>query len=143
MTDQAIYTLGFIFDEALAQVLLIRKLRPAWQTGKLNGLGGTLEMGETPVEGILREVWEESALTVPADRWAHVADMQSDGWLVHVLAAIYDGPLTDARTQDEGQLAWVPVDALPATVISNLTWLVPLCLDRLRNGEPSHCTVVY
>ena len=34
------YVCGFLFSRDRARVLLIRKRRPAWQAGKLNGLGG-------------------------------------------------------------------------------------------------------
>ncbi|MFC1960431.1 NUDIX domain-containing protein, partial [Chloroflexota bacterium] len=136
MPDQKLYTLGFVFDTALEQVLLIHKKRPAWQAGQINGVGGKLEVGETPVQGVLREVWEESDLSISADRWTHTADMEAADWLVHVFAAVYGGPRTDARAKTDEVLTWVPVDALPADVISNLTWLIPLCLDCLRNGTP-------
>jgi 8-oxo-dGTP diphosphatase len=34
------YTLGFIFDQARDHVLLIKKMRPAWQRDRFNGIGG-------------------------------------------------------------------------------------------------------
>lgn len=143
MPDQQLFTLGFIFDVALTQVLLISKKSPAWQVGQLNGVGGHLEAGETPVQGMLREAWEESNLQIPADRWTHVADMAADDWLVYVFAAVYDGSPEDARAQTDEAIAWFPVDALPPEVISNLMWLIPLCLDRLHHGTPLHCTATY
>ncbi|MEM0912381.1 MAG: hypothetical protein AAGJ37_15510 [Pseudomonadota bacterium] len=39
------YTLGFIFDQTLEKVLLVLKKRPAWQAGKLNGVGSKAELG--------------------------------------------------------------------------------------------------
>ena len=39
--------LGFLFDDK-GNVALIRKHSPAWQAGRLNGLGGRVEHGETP-----------------------------------------------------------------------------------------------
>ena len=54
------YVLGFYFDGD--RVLLINKTKPEWQRGKLNGLGGTVESGEAPILGMVREFREESGL---------------------------------------------------------------------------------
>ncbi len=143
------FTLGFIFDRAQARVLLIHKNRPAWQAGRINGVGGKVEPGETMFDCIRREVREESGLATAATDWTHVADMQGDdpegagGWIVHVLTAVYDGNPTDSQTMTDESVAWYPVDTLPAAAISNLTWLIPLCLDRLRHGTPRGCVAQY
>ena len=34
------YACGFLFSDDRRHVVLIRKRRPAWQAGKLNGVGG-------------------------------------------------------------------------------------------------------
>jgi len=34
------YVLGFCFGPSLTTVVLIKKNRPAWQAGRLNGVGG-------------------------------------------------------------------------------------------------------
>ena len=55
-----IYTCTFAF--AGASVLLIRKARPDWQAGKLNGIGGKVEGAETITEATVREFREETGL---------------------------------------------------------------------------------
>ncbi|MBN2471348.1 MAG: NUDIX domain-containing protein [Anaerolineae bacterium] len=137
------FTLGFVFDSTLSHVMLIHKNRPAWQAGKVNGVGGKLEPGETPLEGIRREVREESALDIPLQDWLPVAEMQADDWRVHVFAARYGGDPARARSQTDEQVGWHPVAALPPDVISNLTWLIPLCLDRMQHGTPRLCRADY
>ncbi len=42
------YTVGLIFDTRLENVVLLRKNRPRWQEGKLNGIGGRVEEGDYP-----------------------------------------------------------------------------------------------
>lgn len=54
------YVLGFMFNEDESKVLLIMKNRPAWQAGKLNGVGGKIEAGETPIQAMEREFAEET-----------------------------------------------------------------------------------
>lgn len=77
--------------------------------GKWNGLGGKLKEGETPEEGVLREVLEESGfklkdpilkgfLTFPAFS-------ESETWYVFVFRATdFSGKLSKS---DEGELEWV------------------------------------
>lgn len=54
------YVLGFMFDHEEKHVLLIWKNRPKWQAGKLNGIGGKIEAGETPLQAMEREFTEET-----------------------------------------------------------------------------------
>lgn len=53
-----------LFDEPLQNVLLIRKNRPQWQAGKMNGVGGKVEPGETPQGAAPRELFEETGLAM-------------------------------------------------------------------------------
>ena len=53
------YEVGFEFTASNDLVLLIRKNRPEWQKGKLNGIGGHIKVGETPLEAMRREFEEE------------------------------------------------------------------------------------
>jgi 8-oxo-dGTP diphosphatase len=54
-------TLCFVRDNE--RVLMIRKKR-GLGAGKINGVGGRLEFGETPLAGILREAHEELGITL-------------------------------------------------------------------------------
>ena len=42
------------------KILLVKKDRPAWQSGRLNLVGGKIEEGETPEQAALRELKEEA-----------------------------------------------------------------------------------
>ena len=72
------YACGFLFSEDRQRVLLIRKARPAWQAGKLNGIGGKLESGETPYDAQRREFREEAGTDI-AD-WTEVLTLSGPGW---------------------------------------------------------------
>lgn len=56
------YVVGLIFDESFENILLIRKNRPDWQKGRLNGVGGKVEKQETSYEAMVRECEEECGL---------------------------------------------------------------------------------
>ena len=62
------YVLGFAFTEEATSVLLVRKNRPDWQKGKLNGIGGKIKIRETPIAAINREAFEGAGIKVS---WQH------------------------------------------------------------------------
>ena len=127
------YTLGFIFTPAFDRVLLIHKTHPEWQAGKINGIGGKIEEGEDPFACIVREVREEAGLETSADQWIRLGEMGSDAWRMDVFTLVYSGGMGDARSADKERVEWFDVRALPPNIISNLSWLVPLALDRIKH----------
>lgn len=56
------YVLGFLFDLDDDSILLVRKNRPDWQAGLLNGIGGKIESGENPFDAMTREFVEETGI---------------------------------------------------------------------------------
>jgi 8-oxo-dGTP diphosphatase len=121
------YVCGFLFSPDRERVLLIRKNRPAWQAGKLNGVGGKVEAGETLHQAITREFREEAGLTIPEQRWQHVLTLTGPDWTGHFFRAF--GPIDDAVAITDEQLEIHSTAALPADTIPNLRWMVPLLLD--------------
>jgi 8-oxo-dGTP diphosphatase len=122
-----------VFDESLNEVLLIHKKRPASQAGKVNGLGGKLEAGEDAAACIEREVREEAGLSIAASAWTRAGTMRAPDWSVELFAAVYRGDRADATTMEDQEVEWCRVDALPHNAMSNLSWLIPMMRDRLRD----------
>ena len=50
------YVTGFMFSQDLLNVGLIKKLKPKWQSGLYNGIGGKIEHDESPYEALAREL---------------------------------------------------------------------------------------
>lgn len=79
------------------------------------GIGGKFEDGESPEECVLREVWEETGLTLTDYRYRGLVTFVSDAWEaehMHLFTATgYEGTLRDC---DEGVLAWVSGETLSA-----------------------------
>ena len=120
------YACGFLFSPDRKRVLLIRKNRPAWQKGKLNGVGGKLEAGETPLDAMIREFREEAHLAI--DSWQHILSLTGTDWRGHFFRAF--GPINEAKPITDETLEIHPVDALPRDTIPNLHWMIPLMLDE-------------
>lgn len=127
------YVLGFAFNAGHVphpSVALIRKKRPRWQAGHLNGIGGHIEPGEHPIQAMEREFGEETGLLVPEENWQPFCIMRGGDWSVHCFRA-FDIPLWELKTMtDEEVYPLVSADRLPKDVLPNLRWLIPLALDR-------------
>src|SRR5688572_22991595 len=126
------YVCGFLFSPDGSRVLLIRKRRPAWQAGKLNGLGGKIEPGETAIDAMRREFREEAGVDVA--EWEHVLTLSGAddggsgrGWAGHFFRAF--GDLSGVRALTDEALEIHPTRSLPPDTIPNLRWMIPLMLD--------------
>lgn len=127
------YCLGFCFDETETVLALLLKASPEWQRGHLNGVGGHIEEGESSEEAMERE-WDEE-VTVRSPQWRLFCVLSGDGWVVHCFRGSAD--LAGAESMSDGEsLVLVDPLSLPANVIPNLTWLVPMARMRNRHDWP-------
>jgi len=133
------YACGFLFSVDRERVVLIRKRRPAWQAGKLNGVGGKLEAGETPIDAMRREFREEAAIDV--HDWQHVLTLTGADWQGHFFRAFGDVSLVRAVTDE--QLEVHLVRKLPSDTIPNLHWMIPLMLDEQVVGRGEYSVRVH
>lgn len=131
------YTVGFVFDTHHEKVLLIHKTHPEWQRGKINGPGGKIEENETPHQCVAREIREETGLHIAPEHWTLVAELENDQRIVQFFATVHPGGVEVQSNTDE-KAEWCSVRALPGNVIPNLTWLIPLSLDKLQHNKFTH-----
>jgi len=143
MSEHIPSTLGFIYTPDYKYVLLIQKQRPVFHAGKLNGLGGKQEEGESVRACISREVEEESTLRIDPESWQQMAVMSWLEWHVEVFAVVYNGDIEDIASLASEEVAWYPVNDLPKHVMSNLPWLIPLGIDVLTNSAPPTVKINY
>lgn len=86
--------------------------------GKWIGVGGHFEENESPEECLLREVKEETGLTLTSYTLRGIITFISDGWgceYMHLYTADgYEGTLTDEQMDacEEGILRWIPKDQI-------------------------------
>ena len=123
-------TLAFVFNTSLNKVLLMRKQKPTFHTGLLNGLGGKLEKGESHLDCVVREIKEEAGILIPKEQWLHVGNLKWDIWEVSIWT-------TQLHTKSptifpEEHIDWYSCQPVPKDIVSNLSWLIPLSVDVIR-----------
>ncbi len=120
------YTLCFLTrgDE----VLMLHRQNPP-NRGLWNGVGGHLEPGEAPRDGILREIFEETGYLIKTARFGGLLTWEGyetppGGLFIYTAEA----PTGEPTTCSEGRLAWKPrawVLSSPE-VVSNIHVFGPL-----------------
>lgn len=131
------YVLAFLFTPDRDKVWLIRKQKPSWQVGCLNGIGGKLlDPDEPPIDAIVRELKEETDLTILPEDLYEVGVIKSDyhdqnGFFI----SVYAGTTTaELRTMEIEEVGLYDLNALPSEkTIPNLKVLVEACLYKLEN----------
>lgn len=131
------YVAGFLLDAGRKNVALVRKNRPDWQAGLLNGIGGKVEYAESYSEAMSREFNEEAGVHIPVNKWERMCTIRwgndhrvdSEGAAVAFFRHVWQGDeaLEDIVTAmtDEWIEVW-PLDTPNLPVIPNLKWLLPL-----------------
>jgi 8-oxo-dGTP diphosphatase len=134
------YCVGFMFNPEMESIILIRKNRPNWQVGKLNGVGGHISDNEAPIEAMRREFKEEAGVDI-AD-WKPVALLECPDALVWFFWAKGDQFYEAKAMTDEG-IEMVSVRRAMETpeVLPNLPWLIQMTRSFSR-GEKATCFVV-
>lgn len=144
------YVAGFMFTFDRDRVALIRKQKPVWQRGKLNGIGGKVEPGETAVQAMVREFQEETGYQTGEEMWSHFCAMhgENDGGedSFHVDFFATTGAVSFLRSPEEEQIELILTDHINVRrndMVENLPWLIALAIDHIHDGRPSMVTASY
>lgn len=98
MSDtKTFYCSMLVFSKDLREVVLLTKNKgPSFLLGKLCGIGGKLEKGESALHAAVREMFEETYLDIPEDKWKYVSSTESDIHRMDIFTAIAD--IHEAKT---------------------------------------------
>ena len=142
------YVLGFLFTTDKKHVWLIRKNKPEWQKGKLNGIGGKVEeYKETYLDAMNREFMEEAGISII--EWNGFCNITDDK--EYEVACYYAFSDETPKTMTDEIIFRCEVDKLPNDVIFNLHWLIPMALtsenrkyvviERFKIEEPKEIKI--
>lgn len=122
------YVLGFLFDPSKKDVVLIKKLKPEWQKGKLNGVGGKIEENESPLEAMRREFKEETGVEI--EEWREFLQLSGHGYSIHAFVA-FSLQAYMVKTVEKEKVKVYKVNRLNFNkTIGNLRWIIPLAIDK-------------
>lgn len=127
-------TLCYIEQDGSYLLLHRTKKEHDFNKDKWIGVGGKFEDKESPEECLLREVKEETGLTLLSWRWRGIVTFVSDEYPTEYMylytSSDFTGELSDC---DEGELEWVP----RAKIFSLPLWPGDRIFLRLmQEGEP-------
>jgi 8-oxo-dGTP diphosphatase len=120
-----------------ADILLIRKKR-GLGAGKINGPGGRLEAGETPVEAAVREMEEELLVRPTGLLLAGENSFQFvDGYSIHVHVFSATGFEGEPAETSEATPLWFPQSAIPFAEMweDDHLWVPHLLAGRWFRGR--------
>lgn len=129
--SQQNYVLGFAFDTKRSKVVMIRKSRPVWQAGKLNGIGGKIDPGEEAITAMIREFNEECGIHTLHGDWHHFANLTAlDGEVT--CYRLFDDKILEASTQEDQEIVLVDTDMnyIAEHGLSSVGWLIGVALDK-------------
>ena len=119
------------------ELLLIHKKR-GLGAGKINGPGGRIEPGETPVEAAIRETEEEVGVTIrdPVEH-ATLHFVFLDGYSLTVYVYVSDDFHGDPVETDEARPFWAPLSRLPYESMwaDDEYWLPEVLAGRYVEGR--------
>lgn len=128
------YVAGFMKDSR-DRIALVRKNKPSWQAGRLNGIGGGVDGVETPLDAMSREWFEETGDIF--DEWQFFAELRFDDCAVHFFKANVVELPTFPSHNDIGESIEVwdfSIVVRSDLVIPNLRWLMPLAFEDPAAG---------
>lgn len=129
-----------MFNPQRTHVALIRKNKPKWQAGLLNGIGGKIEdFDATPSDAMRREFYEEAGIV--AD-WLPYASMLGPDWVVECFATHGDLSKLVSVTDEEIEVRETATLDRKET-IENLPWLIAMAIDHLEDGRPQYAAITY
>ena len=109
-------TLCYVINKKNNSTLMIHRVKKEndYHHGKWNGLGGKFEPGESPEECAIREIKEESGLTVKDIVMKGLItfpmfDGKEDWYVFLFVTDNFEGEIIDSN---EGNLAWIPNEKL-------------------------------
>lgn len=139
---------GFRFSPDLQTVCLIEKLKPDWMAGKLNGVGGKVEPGESAGEAMRREFREEAGLDEPDWRpFASISGHRPGADYDFVIESFYSiGSLLECRQMESEKVLIVPTSAVllgEVETMGNLPLQVAMVLGIIRGRDQTSAYAIY
>lgn len=127
-----------MFNTDRTKVALIRKTKPEWQAGLLNGIGGKIEEGEHEYDAMCREFEEETGVKTFYYDWNYMIKLvnKNPEWSVQFFKGTAES-FDELKSTTDEEVTIIDVSNIEnEKVVPNLRWLIKMCLDdEVMGGE--------
>ena len=128
------YVLGFLFDESLSRIALVRKDHPDWMKGKWNAIGGEVQEDEGINDAMVRECQEEAGIE-DTSLWGMFASISGEGFDVFCYRST-TGDIEEAHGREVSNelVCVIPIRQIPSLVlVPDLQWLVHAAITHFHH----------
>jgi len=129
------HVLGFVFDPTFKHVALIRKNRPEWAAGLLNGIGGKVEDTDLGiVDSMIREFKEETGVEITDWKQFGIFSSKKYQFRIGCFAAVSPSVYNVQSVTDEEvclQEVRHVLCSLPHYYCENTQWMVAMARNKL------------
>lgn len=127
------YVVGIITDKE--RVLLLKKNNPDWQKGLYNGVGGKVELEETPLEAIIKQCNKEVGLNVI--NWSEIeTNILNNGIeLTYFFAILEKEEIEKAQSLQGERVELFSIDNLPKNVLKDIKEHIDKLFLELKKGN--------
>lgn len=129
------YVVGFDMDARCWSVVLIRKATPGFMRGLLNGVGGKIERGESPIDAMVREYQEEAGVIVP--RWTPFAIREFNSGVSGHFFYHSGSSCFAAKTMEKEKIELRFIEDLAhrrEELVPDVSWLLPMAVEHCLTG---------
>ncbi len=133
-----LYTLAFI--KKGEKILMVNRQKNPWQ-GMWNGVGGKRNQGESPLTCIMREIQEETGITVNKNQvffkgictWNDQFKSRSSGLYIFLVEVSDDLEYVTPRSTPEGILDWKTIDWISSFDNLGVAYNIPYFIHNVIN----------
>lgn len=129
------YSMGLVFDESKDNILLLCKTKPEFLKNKWTAPGGKVELNESALDCCVREIMEETAISIESDKWTHIFHIENipNSYSLDIFYTISNLIFT-ARTTTEEKVEVVNLRNIDLYQLGpNTNWFIEFARDRSRS----------
>lgn len=138
-----LYTLAFI--KRANKILMVNRQKNPWQ-GMWNGVGGKRIANESPLQCIVREIAEETGITVEPSEvhfkgictWNDQFKANSNGLYIFLLELSSDYDFMTPKVTPEGILDWKDIDWIASYENLGVAYNIPYFIDKVLHDSKCH-----